>query len=245
MKSLTLSLTCSNRPEYLAQVFEALSDCDKTDLDLSIVISVDKADPQVVTIAQNFDAIKVAQLVVNDPKIGCNQNTLQAIVIARQTNHSPYILHLEDDTVPTKDCLQFFSYAFEKYEKDANVLSIGGYNKTDDMDDDLIYELFNEPFFSAWGCGFWDSKLDTVIQHWSPSKTNNGMSWDSYLSQTLFEEKKYLQIKPKISRIQNIGAEKGTWVQDPMWHYYNHRTPYLSNDYTGLINWKEYAKNNQ
>ena len=245
MNTLTISLTCSNRPDYLTQVLDALSDCDKTNLDISMVISVDKADPKVIDIVQNFDGISVENIVVNDPKLGCNQNTLQAILMARNTRHSPYIIHLEDDTVPTKDCLQFFDYAFHKYENENNIISIGGYNKTEDLDDNLIYELFQQPFFSAWGCGFWDSKLDLVIDHWSPLKTNNGMSWDSHLSQILFEEKKYIQVRPSISRIQNIGAEKGTWVQDPMWHYYNHRTPFLSNDYANQIDWKNYAKNYQ
>ena len=42
-------------------------------------------------------------------------------------------------------------YAFEKYTDDSKIISIGGYNKTEEMEDDQIYTTFTEPFFSAWG----------------------------------------------------------------------------------------------
>jgi hypothetical protein len=244
MRKLSISLTCCNRPDYLSQVLDALANADKTNIDARLNISIDKADPQVIEIAKSFKGLSIDNLIVHDPKLGCNQNTLYAIKLASSTDHSPYILHLEDDTVPTKDCLQFFMYAFHKYEADDTVLSIGGYNKTEDLDDDLIYSTFSEAFFSAWGCGFWKHKLDKIYQAWTTSNTNNGMSWDSYLSEYFFERQNHLQLRPQISRIQNIGAEKGTWVADPMWHYYNHRSPFLSNDYSGTIDWVKYAENN-
>jgi hypothetical protein len=221
-----------------------LSDADKTNIDIQTIFSVDKQDPLVVEIVKSFTSLPVRSIVVNDPKLGCNQNTLQAISLAKVCEHSPFILHLEDDTVPTKDCLQFFMYAFNKYRNDSKIISVGGYNKTEEIDNELIYDTFSEPFFSAWGCGFWVEKLDIIFNHWTKSNSNHGMSWDSYLSHVLFEEKQYTQVRPIISRIQNIGAEKGTWVADPMWHYYNHRSPYLSNDFEGNIDWNNYAKNN-
>jgi len=244
MKTLSISLTCCRRPEYLQQVLDAISKADKSDIDIKLFTSVDKIDPKVVEIASSYQSVNIGYLNINDPPIGCNQNTKRAIQIAHQSGHSPYILHLEDDTVPTLDCFQFFMYAFEKYSEDPRTISIGGYNKTEDMEDEKIYGTFSEPFFSAWGCGFWSHKLDIIYNNWTPSKINGGVSWDSHLSDILFEKQKYLQVRPTISRIQNIGAEKGTWVMDSMWHYYNHRSPFLSNDFTGNIDWKNYAENN-
>ena len=244
MRKLSISLTCCKRPEYLRTVLDAITDADKTNIDIKLFISVDKVDPEVVQIAYSYNGVPVGNLNINDPPIRCNQNTKKAIQIAHYSEHSPYILHLEDDTVPTRDCFQFFMYAFEKYVDNGKIISIGGYNKTEDMEDDEIYDTFEQPFFSAWGCGFWANKLDIIYNHWTKSEINGGISWDSYLSDILFEKQKYLQLRPKISRIQNIGAEKGTWVMDSMWHYYNHRSPFLSNDFTGNIDWENYAKNN-
>jgi hypothetical protein len=245
MNALSISLTCCNRPQYLKTVLDSLVEADKTGIDVLLNISVDKADSKVIDIVKSFDALPVGNLEINEPKLGCNKNTLKAILLARSTNHSPYILHLEDDTVLSKDALQFFIYAFRKYEKETKIISIGGYNKTEEMDESQIYNIFSETFFSAWGCGFWDSKIDIIIENWTKSNSNSGMSWDSYLSNNLFETQKYHQVRPAISRIQNIGAEKGTWVMDPTWHYYNHRSPFLSDNYDGTIEWIEYAKNNQ
>lgn len=245
MKKLSVSLTCCNRPDYLQKVLDAITNADKTNIDLRLYISVDKMNASVVQMASEYNGVTVGHLNINDPKLGCNQNTKKAIQIAHYSGHSPYILHLEDDTVPTRDSFQFFMYAFEKYIDDSKIISIGGYNKTEEMEDDQIYTIFTEPFFSAWGCGFWSHKLDIIYNNWTKSSVNSGVSWDSHLCDILFEKQKYLQARPYISRIQNIGAEKGTWVMDSMWHYYNHRSPFLSDDFTGNIDWDSYAKNNK
>lgn len=242
-KKLTITLTCSNRPDYLQQVVKSLQDADKTKLDIMLLPSIDYNSPKVVDIVRSISFLD-KDTIIHNPKLGCNQNTLFSINRGINYGFSDCVLHLEDDTPITKDALQYFAYCFEKYREEPKILSIGGYNKTEDLEENLIYETFSEKFFSAWGCGFWKHKWDIFVKHWTPSTQNYGMSWDSYINELLFVQKAYSQIRPKISRIQNIGAMNGTWVQDPAWHYYNHKSPYLSDDYEGSIDWQNYAKNN-
>jgi hypothetical protein len=40
----------------------------------------------------------------------------------------------------------------------------------------------------------------------------------------------FYQIKPEISRIQNIGAIDGTWVPSKDFHTANHKSPFTSDD---------------
>ena len=62
------------------------------------------------------------------------------------------------------------------------------------------------------------------------NRENNSMSWDSYLNENVFVPNNLHQITPLISRIQNIGAENGTWIHDPNFHQLYHHSPYTSND---------------
>jgi hypothetical protein len=243
-RKLTITLTCSNRADYLKEVIDTIRDADKTDIEILFLPSIDYKSQKVVDIISNVDFIE-KDVYIHNPRLGCNQNTLFAINRGIRYDFSDYVLHLEDDTPISKDALQYFMYCFKKYDDDKNILSVGGYNKTEDFDESEIYEIFTQNFFSAWGCGFWKSKWDIFVKNWSKSNSNFDMSWDSYIHEVLFVKELFHQARPKISRIQNIGALNGTWVQDPVWHYYNHRSPYLSNDFEGNIDWIQYAKNNQ
>lgn len=243
-RKLTITLTCSNRPDYLQQVIDSMDRTDKSDLDILFLPSIDYNSSKVVDIINAVSFIN-KDIVVHNPKLGCNRNTLFAIDRGMRAGFSEYVLHLEDDTPLTKDALQYFMYAFNKYNTEEKVLSIGGYNKTEELEENLIYDTFVESFFSAWGCGFWKSKWQIFLDNWSKSTVNYGISWDSYINDILFVEKGFLQARPKISRVQNIGALNGTWVQDSVWHYYNHRSPYLSDDCEMQIDWINYAKNNR
>lgn len=243
-RKLTITLTCSNRADYLQQVVDSLLKADKTDIDILLLPSVDYNSQKVVDVIENIDFLN-KDIMIHNPRLGCNQNTLFAINRGINYGFSECVLHIEDDTPLAKDSLQFFMYCFTKFEDSKNILSVGGYTKTEDLDEEQTYSLLEEQFFSAWGCGFWKHKWQVIKEHWTRSTMNNGMSWDSHLNQILFVDQKFSQIRPRISRVQNIGANNGTWVQDPAWHYYNHRSPYLSDDIEETIDWINYAKNNQ
>jgi hypothetical protein len=243
--NISISLTCFRRLDFLQTVVNSLLSSNMEDISIKLFASVDYFNDDCVSYLRSLNIDKIITL--NKPPIGCNHNTLLAIDQAINSNYSNYVLHLEDDTVLTKDALQYCKYAFEKYKDAESVRSITAYNKTDNIDENEIYSTIEQTFFCAWGCGFWTHKWTDIKNNWIKylSPRNGGMSWDTHLNKTLFAKgPKYIQIKPNISRIQNIGATNGTYVSDAIWHYYNQRTPTTSDDIKTKINWIDYAKNN-
>lgn len=242
---LGISLTCFKRADYLKQVLDSLREALLYVGSNHFILypHIDYNNDNVVKLIDSIDWIETHKI-CNKPPVGCNKNTLEAISRCAQ-NHK-FILHLEDDTVLSKDALGFYLYLLGKYQDDPKVLSVSGYNKTESLNEEEFYQHFTEQFFCCWGCAFWQSKIDTVLQNWTPQLNfMNPQSWDSYLQEKLFANR-YYQARPIVSRVQNIGAKNGTYVHDPVWHYYNHRSPYTSNDLSPTIynTWKEYAKNN-
>jgi hypothetical protein len=81
---------------------------------------------------------------------------------------------------------------------------------------------------------FWRHKFDIFLNNWTPdcNRENNSSSWDTYLDENIFQNKdmNFYQIKPSISRIQNIGAIDGTWVPSIDFHTVNHRSPFTSDN---------------
>ena len=243
--NISLSMTCFRRKEMLQQVLSSIVSSDITDLNIKLFVSADFYSDEIISVFDSFNLDK--DIEINYTPIGCNRNTLTAIQRAFDSKYSSYIIHLEDDTPISKDSLQYYKYLFEKYENDENVYSITGYNKTEFINEEDAYKFVPQKFFCAWGCAFWSEKWkiikDNWIKHLSPR--NGGISWDTHLNNSLFSGGKRLtQIKPLISRIQNIGDTNGTYVSDAIWHFYHQRTTYTSNDLTMNIDWKNYAKNN-
>lgn len=243
---LGISLTCYKRDDYLNQVLSSLKEAIKyTGINTLILYpNVDLGNDKVLKLIEDIDWIE-KKIEVNKPALGCNKNTKAAI--SRAIYNHEAVLHIEDDTVLAHDAIDFYLYALDKYKDNTDIISVSGYNKTEEINIDAYHETFIKKFFCCWGCAFWRSKIEIILNNWTPNLNfMNPQSWDSYLQDNLFKNR-YSQVRPVISRIQNIGAKNGTYVHDPVWHYYNHRSPFTSDDLKGQINltWEEYAKNNQ
>lgn len=242
--NIGISLTCFKRADYLQEVLNSLKkSISLTKHEFKFYPHIDFNNDKVVELVKSVDWLPV-EYVCNKPPVGCNSNTKQAIEHAIQ--HHDAIIHLEDDTVLSEDALDFYIFALHKYKDDDKVISVSGYNKTENINSEDYYSTFTEQFFCCWGCAFWRSKIDPVLSNWTKQLAfMNPQSWDSHLQENLFKNR-YYQVRPTISRIQNIGAKNGTYVHDPVWHYYNHRSPYTSNDmkHPRYNSWKDYAENN-
>jgi hypothetical protein len=242
---LAISITCFKRKEMLKQVLSSLEATNQSDISLKLFVSADFYSEEILSMIDSYSIDK--QIKINHIPIGCNRNTLQAIQYAVDSKYSPYILHIEDDTPLAKDSLQYYKYAFQKYENQDKIYSVTGYNKTENLDEKDKFLIETQNFFCAWGCGFWSNKWTLIRDNWTKhlSPRNGGISWDTHINNNLFSGgKRLLQVKPKVSRIQNIGDTDGTYVSDPIWHFYHQRSTFTSDDYNENIDWKEYAKNN-
>lgn len=220
-------MTCFRRLEYTKTVINSLIESLKNfgDSNIPIYISYDYYDDNMLQYLNNIELNK--SIFINDPKIGCNANTKKAISYAME--FSDAVIHIEDDTVLSKDAVRFYVDNLNKYKTDLNIFSISGYNRTITLNPDDIDIIEKNNLFTAWGCAFWKHKFQIISDNWIDLNTVVGHSWDTHINE-LYKIMGFYQIRPKVSRIQNIGAENGTWVQDANWHYNNHRSPYTSDD---------------
>lgn len=228
--NIAVTFTCHKRLDYLKQV---LSDLKKSfeycNTFLPILFSVDYYDDSIPNYLRNIDWADIS-IVINKPSVGCNKNTQLALTTGLYEYDA--IIHLEDDTVPTKDAIDFFVKNLIKYKDDETVYSVGGYNRTINLDKTLLHETKKYCGFTCWGCAFWKHKSDILLNNWIPimNRENHSISWDSHLNENVFVPNNLYQITPYISRIQNIGSKDGTWVHDADFHANNHYSPYTSND---------------
>lgn len=233
--STGISLTCYRRADYLETVIDSLySSIKYSNIDISnttLYVSIDYYDNVIPTIISNIDWINVKHI-VNNPSLGCNANTKQALLMS--LNNHDATIHLEDDTVLTKDAIRFFLDSLSNFHDNEDIVCISGYNKTDNLDNKLLSSTIKQKHFTCWGCAFWKHKFDVFLSNWTPycDPQNNSSSWDTYLDQQIFQSNIYnlYQIKPEISRIQNIGAIDGTWVPSTSFHVENHLSPYTSDN---------------
>lgn len=232
--SIGITLTCYKRADYLESVLDSLQNsinyC-KINSSINLYVSIDYYDSLIPNIISNIDWINVKSL-INNPSIGCNANTKQAMLMG--LNNHDAIIHLEDDTVLSKDALDFFLKTIDEYHDDNEIISISGYNKTENLKNVSLKNTIKQKHFTCWGCAFWKHKFDIFSSNWTPNcdAKNSSSSWDTHLDQQIFQNNNYnfYQIKPEISRIQNIGAIDGTWVPSEQFHISNHLSPFTSDN---------------
>ena len=220
-------MTCFKRLEYTKMVINSLINSlkDFGNLDIPVYISYDYYNEDMLKYLNDIELNKT--IFVNNPKIGCNANTKK--IISYAINLSDAVIHIEDDTVLSKDAIRYYIENINKYKSDISVVSISGYNKTIRLDPNEINLIEKYNRFTAWGCAFWSYKFQILLDNWINIDPKINYSWDSHIND-IYAMMGFYEIVPKISRIQNVGAENGTWVVDPEWHYQNHRTPFTSDD---------------
>jgi hypothetical protein len=228
---IAISLTCYKRLDYLTRVINSLLDSlqSANAMNTKVYISIDYHDDAIYRYISSLNLDKT--IIVNKPSIGCNANTEQAIRLA--LNRHDATIHLEDDTVLAKDGIAFYTTMLNEYKDHPQIISVGGYNKTINLNPTEYDQVFTDCGFVCWGCAFWKHKSEPILTNWTTMKnaSNNTISWDTHLNKNVFQKLKYLQVRPMISRIQNIGVFNGTWTtSDEDWHNKNHRTPYTSDD---------------
>lgn len=245
MLNIGISLICFKRLGYLQEVVQSLRNSIDYSYyrytDFILHISADFYHTEIIDYIKSIDWIKT-DLIINRAPIGCNANSKQAICRAIEQHDA--IIYLEDDTLLAKDAIDFFVDHLHQHKNDHEILSVGGYNRTTSLQhQELLYQSMIRQKFCCWGVGFWKSKIDTILNNWIKDlNICTDMSWDTHLENTVFNT--YYQIVPEISRIQNIGARRGTYQSDVIFYFDNHYTPFTSNDFLLSKVWKNYAKNN-
>lgn len=218
---MNITVSAYNRPAYLRATLAALSRCDGIG-SCRVAVLLDPCEEtqeQRVTVQKfGFEPVEFAG------HVGCNLAILGSLGYGFGPMGSEYHVHLEDDTVPTRDALYWFRWAGEHYRRDPSVMNVSGYQR---ISNGRLAECGTRRWFTPWGWATWRDRWAGLEAGWSRTE----ISWDVVVNHVLRAGR--FEVFPTVSRIQNIGAEKGTHVPSPEWHTENHRVAVTADDVPG------------
>jgi hypothetical protein len=216
MKTITISLC--DRPYYTKILLDNLNSCYGIDK-YNIGIFVEPVDKEVVNLALSFRKNQT-KVYINRQRLGCSHNIFNCLYYGFDVMKSSYHIHFEDDTIPSKDCLNFFEWCDSQYLDDETVFSITGYNKIKKIKESDKNLVKRTNWYTPWGWATWKSRWQNGYKEdlWKRINSTPYKSWDCHtndIRQNRFE------IQPIIPRIQNIGAKNGFHVPNEQWHFEN------------------------
>lgn len=219
---MNITVSGYNRPAYLAQTLAALRGCDGIEA-CTVAVLLDPCEETLHSAAlaakYGFECLTYSQ------RVGCNHAIRSAMDYGFGQMGSEFHLHLEDDTVPTRDALRWFAWAAEAYRDEARILNVSGYQR---VSNGCPYECGARRWFTPWGWGTWRDRWLGLAAGWV---RDDATSWDVVVNHVLRAGR--AEVFPTVSRIQNIGAEQGTHVPSAEWHTAHHRVAVTADDIVG------------
>lgn len=226
---MNITVSGYNRPRYLERTLAALARCDGVQ-DCTVAVLLDPCEE---TDEQAAMATRYGwHCAVYNVRQGCNLAIGKAFGYGFADERADFHVHLEDDTVPTRDCLRWFAWARDRYRGDPSVLNVSGYQRISNR---RLAECGLRRWFTPWGWGTWRDRWYGLAAGWAARDP----SWDVQVNHVLRAGRH--EVFPTVSRIQNIGAERGTHVPSAEWHAANHRVAETADDlasnFTAPVGW--------
>lgn len=219
---MNITISGYNRPTYLARTCEALSKCVGVS-GCRVTVLLDPCDEtdESVCIAERHGY----EVLTLNSHAGCNDAIYTCLRYGFESMGSEFHLHLEDDCVPTRDALLWFSWARDTYRHRRDVFTVSGYRHKSSGRTGVSGL---RRWFTPWGWGTWGDRWAGIREQWT---SKDGPSWDIIVNHVIRGAR--WEAYPTVSRIQNIGAERGTHVPDAAWHAANHHVPVTADDLEG------------
>lgn len=217
MHKKIITMTAYKRPEYTRKVLDNLQQCIGFE-EYIILPTIEPGFPEVIEL---FSNIPNCDIVVNEERLGCGQNTLKAL--QRGFAISDFVMHLEDDTVPGIDSLRYMEWAYETYKDDEHIFTVTAYNRVRDINKINPRDYFSahrQKWYTGWMWGTWIDRFEEISKRW------DFQSWDKNINK--IRGNRY-EICPTLPRSQNIGEHSGTSVKSNYWRMY-HYSPYWVNN---------------
>ncbi len=212
-------LTTYRRPDYTARVVSALERCEGVH-EYLVLFHCEPGHPEVLRAVESCNLRK--EVFVNHSRLGCTTNVFAALNDGFR--RSGYVIALEDDTVPAGDFLVYMEWAGLRYRTDKSVFMVTAYNRSDPDSRHWPTGVRRDQWFSPWGWATWGDRFAEMSRHWPLGRPQ---SWDQWVNRMRAGR---CQVKPCLSRTQNIGALDGEYVPDPEWHAANQFNPIWAGD---------------
>ena len=219
---MNITISGYNRPAYLDQTCQAVSRCiGVAGCRVAVLLDPCEAteESQGIAARYGYESLVLSQ------HAGCNDAIYTSLRYGFDVMGSDFHVHFEDDTVPTRDALLWFSWARDTYRHRPDVFTVSGYRQ---HSVGRLNECAMRRWFSPWGWGTWPDRWEQMATRWA---STDGPSWDIIVNHVIRGAR--WEASPAVSRIQNIGAEGGTHVPSAAWHAANHHVPVTADDVGG------------
>ena len=216
---MNITISGYNRPLYLDQTCSALSRC----VGVSTARVVVLLDPCEETDESRDIASKYGyESVTLTGHAGCSIAILMSLRYGFEIMQSEFHIHLEDDCVPSRDALLWYSWARDTYRHRPEVFTVSGYQR---VSNGKTNECGTRRWFTPWGWGTWADRWHQMHSQWT---SGDETSWDIVVNDVIRGTR--FEAYPTVSRIQNIGVERGAHVQSAEWHAKYHRAEQTADD---------------
>lgn len=220
------------RPRTSTMCLNHLGMCNNIK-DYTVISYVEPENQDVINVVQDQkykSLFKEHIIVVNDKVLGCTEN--EHISLTHGFSLSDYVIFVEDDLLFYKDALEFHEYGCERFYKDKDIFNITLLNVSYGNINPYIYMygIGKRRLFSPAGFGIWADRFQQIsdLDLWNK---DSKISMDCHIGRNIHGN----EIFPKISRIQNIGAMKGTFTRNKHWHLFNQFCGIWAKTYENLI----------
>lgn len=157
--NVSVLLICFNRPEYVAQMIDALRKCNVSKLfvfkdgprpgnviDEQASIEIERLISQI-----DWDCELVTNYMQNN--LGCGYGPYSAISWAFQ--YTEELVILEDDCIPTMSFFKFCEEMLDRYRDDTRVSLISGFSRLTDPELFSGYDYIFSQYGVTWGWATW------------------------------------------------------------------------------------------
>jgi hypothetical protein len=212
-----------NRPLYFRRVLESLSRCVGIQ-QYVLVACVEPGNDETQTLVEAIDFME-CRTIFNPRWLGFNANIYQAFGAAFEL--ADFVILMEDDVLLAKDALAYYEFCRERYRDDQGVLSVTGHNRSTNCPSQSYHEVLRRRWFVPWGCAFWKDRWQMLAAGWHRHQRT---SWDVRINNRFTQRLQLFEIYPRLSRVQNIGAEGGANVPSAEWHHQHQHVPFWAED---------------
>lgn len=241
---IRICITAFRRPRYLETVLRGLRQNPGID-GLEHFYFVDSApSPQGVQ-QKNVEIIQksglpVSGIFTHPAKVGCTGNIGTALHFGFSDPSVDAVIMLEDDCLPGPDFLEYMTTTLRDYQDDRQVATVTGFSRRfkeapkggirysiGDGDPNACSRM--KDVFCCWGWATWRQNYEILIARRWGSFVGHHLSWDICMKNAL-SGANAIQIKPDLSRIQNIGSEGGAYCPSVQYHALHQHTDYWTGD---------------
>jgi hypothetical protein len=200
LRGVLITFTAHNRVQYMRDVLESwsraygISDCD-------LVFWCEPGCPDMVDLIKARAPGRSVRVEVNRRVMGALRNPHQAL--SDGFDRDDFVLLAEDDSIVSRDVLEYVQWARDMYRHDLNVLAVCTFHDCAEPDDGVVLsESFSPTVWGTW-LSRWPELDETWDHDYSTGVNGRQAGWDWNINLRVRGGRRF--VMPTRSRSQHIG----------------------------------------